>query len=55
MNFSIARQIMIRITVLVGIFLICTVGIYFLGLPKPWAWAAMLTMLSWTTFVSKLI
>jgi hypothetical protein len=54
-NYHPLRQIGIRIAVLVFLWLVLTLLVYLVGLPKPYAWAAMLTMLSWSTFLRNFI
>lgn len=49
------RQLGIRIGILIVIFGICTLGAYLISLPHSWAWGAMLTMLTWTTFLKKVM
>lgn len=55
MNHNIVRQITIRIGVLAALFLFLTAGVYLIGLPMPWAWAAMLTMLAWTSIIRNIV
>ncbi|SFF49375.1 hypothetical protein SAMN04487969_1559 [Paenibacillus algorifonticola] len=55
MNHNVFRQIGLRLGVLGAIFGILTLIAFFMGLPQPWVWAAMFTMLSWTTVVRNLI